>query len=164
MVRAGEAEAGIALMHQSTADRAALGVSWYQPRYLCMLAATYGELGQAEAGLRVIAEAKDRVARHEEPMWEAELERVEGELLRVQGASAAVSGARFEQALAKARRQDAKALELRAAISLARLWRDQGRGEGRKLLTPIYRSFAEGHQTRDLREARVLLQELGEDA
>jgi predicted ATPase len=97
-------------------------------------------------------------------MWEAELERVEGELLRVQGASAAVSGARFEQALATARHQGAKALELRAAISLARLWRDEGSGrDGRDLLAPIHRSFTEGHQTRDLSEARVLLQELGED-
>ena len=63
MVQQGATEAGIALMCQNAADRAALGVGWYQARYLCMLAAAYAQVGQAEPGLRVIAEAKDLVAR-----------------------------------------------------------------------------------------------------
>jgi predicted ATPase len=78
MVREGAAEPGIALMRQNASDRAALGVGWYQSRYLCMLAEAYARLGQAEPGLRAIAEAKDLVARNDEHMWEAELDRVEG--------------------------------------------------------------------------------------
>jgi predicted ATPase len=118
--------------------------------------------GAAEAGLRVIAEAKDLVARDDEHMWEAELKRLEGELGRVQGISAVDIQACFEQALEVARCQSAKSFELRAAMSLARLWRDQGKvQQARELLAPVYGWFTEGFDTRDLKEARALLGELG---
>ena len=158
----GDSEAGIALMRANVADRAALDVGWYQARYLCMLAETYARSGQAEAGLRVITEAKDLVVRNDEYLWEAELDRVEGELRRVQGAPAADVEVCFARSIAKTRQQSAKSLELRATTSLARLWRDQSKhNEARDLLAPIHGWFTEGFDTTDLKEARTLLDELG---
>lgn len=161
MAQEGAVEAGIALMRQNADDRAALGVGWNQARYLCMLAATYGQVGQAESGLRVIAEAKTLAERNEEHMWEGELDRVEGELRQMQGESASDVEACFATAITVAREQDAKSFELRAATSLARLWREQGhREKARGLLTPIYGWFTEGFGTPDLRDAKTLLNEL----
>ena len=80
MAQEGATEAGLALMRQSAAERLALGVGWYQIRYLCMLAATHLQAGAAEEGLGVIAQATDLVAQNNEHMWEAELRRLEGEL------------------------------------------------------------------------------------
>ena len=161
MVREGAAEPGIALMRQNASDRAALGVGWYQSRYLCMLAEAYARLGQAEPGLRAIAEGKDLVARNDEHLWEAELDRVEGDLLKVQGASGPDIEACFARAIAVTRQQGAKSLELRAASSLAGLWRDQGRhAEARDLLAPVYGWFTEGFDTADLIEAKSLLDAL----
>ena len=100
-----------------------------------MLATAHLQQRAAEDGLRVIAEAKDFVARDDEHMWEAELKRIEGELGRVQGTSAFEIETCFEQALQVARCQSAKSFELRAAMSLARLWRDQGKPQqARELL------------------------------
>jgi predicted ATPase len=94
-------------------------------------------------------------------MWEAELKRVEGELGRVQGTSVFEIETCFEQALQVARCQSAKSFELRAATSLARLWRDQGkRDEARDLLAPVYGWFTEGFDTLDLKEAKTLINEL----
>ena len=161
LAQEGAAEAGIELMCRNAADRAALGVGWYQARYLCMLAAVYAQTGQAEAGLRVIAEAKDLVARNDEHMWESELDRIEGELRRMQGASASDVEACFARAVARSHQQCAMSLELRAGTSLARLWRDHGkRSEARDLLAPVYGWFTEGFDTRDLKEAKALLEEL----
>jgi predicted ATPase len=161
MAQEGAADEGLTLMRQSLASRRALGVGWYQIRYLCLLAATELQCGAAEAGLRIITEAQDLVARNDEHMWEAELKRVEGELRRVQRASAADIAACFEQALAMARGQSAKSIELRAASSLAQLWRDQGkRSEARDLLGSVYGWFTEGLDTADLRVAKALLEEL----
>ena len=148
-------------MRRNAADRAALDVGWYQPRYLCMLAETYAQSSQAEAGLRVIAKAKDLVVRNDEYLWEAELDRVEGELHRVQGAPAADVEVFFARSIAKARQQNARSLELHAAISLARLRRDQSKhAEARDLLAPVYGWFTEGFDTADLKEAKALLDEL----
>ena len=148
-------------MRQSATERLALGVGWYQIRYLCMLATTHLQQRAAEEGLRVIAEAKDLVARNDEHMWEAELRRVEGEFGRVQGTSLVEIETCFEQALQVARGQSAKSFELRAAMSLARLWRDQGkRDAARDLLAPVYGWFTEGFDTLDLKEAKALLDEL----
>jgi predicted ATPase/class 3 adenylate cyclase len=161
MAQQGDADAGIALMRRNAADRAALDVGWYQPRYLCMLAEAHARSGQAEAGLQVISDAKDLVVRHEEHLWEAELDRVEGELYRVLGAPAADVEVCFARSLAKARQQNARSLELRAAISLARLRRDQSkRTEARDLVAPVYGWFTEGFDTADLKEAKALLDEL----
>jgi predicted ATPase len=161
MVQEGAAEPGIALMRQSATDRAALGVGWYQARYLCMLAEAHAHLGQAEPGLRVVAEAKDLVARNDEHMWEGEVDRIEGELLRVQGASVPAIEACFARAIARARQQAAKSFELRAATSLARLWVDQDqRTEAWGLLAPVYDWFTEGFDTAALKDAKALLDDL----
>jgi len=161
MVRQGAVEEGIARMCQNATDRTAQGVSWYQARYLCMLAAAYAQARQAERGLRVVVEAKDLVARNEEHMWEGELARIEGELLRVQGASPPAIEACFARAIAITRAQGAKSLELRAALSFAHLWYDQGRcSDARALLTPTFSWFTEGFETADLRAAGALLDEL----
>ena len=126
-----------------------------------MLAGAYAQVGQPEPGLRVIAEAKGLVARNDEHMWEGELDRVEGELWRGQGASASVVETCFARGLARTRQQSAKSLELRAATSLARFWRDQGRHrEARDLLVPVYDWFTEGFETPDLKAAKALLEEL----
>jgi predicted ATPase len=161
MAQRGDGEAGIALMRENTADRAALDVGWYQPRYLCMLAETYAQFNQAEAGLEVLAKAKGLVVRNGEYLWEAELDRVEGELHRVHGAPFADVEVCFTRSIAKARQQSAKSLELRTAISLARLRRDQSkRTEARDLLAPVCGWFTEGFETADLKEANALLEEL----
>jgi len=161
MVRQGTTGAGIELMRQNAADRAALGVSWYQARYLCMLAAAYAQVGQAEPGLRVVAEAKELVARNDEHMWEGELDRLEGELKAAQGGSTSEIEACFARAIAITRTQGAKSLELRAARSLACLWCDQGRRhDARALLAPVLSWFTEGFETTDLRATKALLDQL----
>ena len=161
MVQQGAVETGLALMCQNAAERTAQGVSWYQARYLCMLGAAYAQAGLAERGLRVIAEARDHVAKSEEHMWEGELARIEGELMRVQGASAPEVEGCFARAITITRAQGTKSLELRAALNLAQLWCDQGRrSDARALLTPTFSWFTEGFETADLRAAKVLLDKL----
>ena len=161
MVQEGAEEAGIALMRQNTTERAALGVSWYQARYLCLLAAAYAQVGQVEPGLQVIAEAKELLARNEEHMWEGELNRIEGELLQARDLCSSDVQACFGRAIVASRQQGAKSIELRAVTSLARLWRNQGRpAEAHDLLAPVYGRFSEGFDTADLKDAKALLEEL----
>jgi predicted ATPase len=96
-------------------------------------------------------------------MWEAEVSRLAGEIALLSPQTDAVVKAQtyFERALAVARQQRAKSWELRASMSLARLWRDQGKvSEARELLAPVYGWFTEGFDTRDLKDAKVLLEEL----
>jgi len=114
-------------------------------------------------GLGVLAEALAAVHTTGERFYEAELYRLQGTLLLTQSAhQTADAEACFQQALAVARRQAAKSLELRAAMSLARLWQQQGkRTEAHALLTPIYDWFTEGFDTVDLQEAKALLEALG---
>jgi predicted ATPase len=102
------------------------------------------------------------VEQHDERWWEAEVSRLRGVvLLRQPGTPPAEAEACFQRALDVARRQEAKSLELRAAMSLARLWHHQGkRDEARGLLAPIYGWFTEGFDTADLQEAKALLEEL----
>jgi predicted ATPase len=113
-------------------------------------------------GLQVLAEASTLVATTAERWWEAELYRLQGTLVlqrpHPEGDQAAAC---FQQALAVARRQGAKSLELRAALSLARLWQQQGkRPEAHALLAPLYGWFTEGFDTADLQEAKALLDAL----
>jgi len=110
----------------------------------------------------VLAEARAAVPHGEGRFYEAELSRLEGELLLARSAEHyAEAEACLHQALAIARRQQAKSWELRAAMSLARLWQHQGkRTEARQLLAEIYNWFTEGFDTADLQEARALLEEL----
>jgi DNA-binding NtrC family response regulator/predicted ATPase len=179
---------GMAQMHEVLASVQATRRVQGQPSLLAWLAEGYLELGQAEEGLSMIAEALAVVHTAGERFYEAELHRLRGELLLIQAASGVGSGsapagtsrlvkadvgainrspslaqaeACFQQALDMASRQQAKSLELRAATSLSRLWQQQGkRNEARELLAPIYGWFTEGFDTTDLQEAKALLGEL----
>ena len=118
-------------------------------------------LGQPLEGLDHLAEAAEIIETKEERALEAEVHRLRGNLLRATGDRSAAEQS-YHRALAIAKRQSAKLWELRAAVSLARLWRDQGkRTEARDLLAPIYAWFSEGFDTSDLRQARALLVDLG---
>jgi predicted ATPase/class 3 adenylate cyclase len=161
MARQGEGPAGLELMRGSATERSATGATWWQIRYLCMLAETCRQQGRGEEGLAAVAEAAELMNRTREHMWKAELARIEGELRCLQFGSAEETEAHFQKALSIARRQNAKAFELRAAMSLARLRSDQGRrAEARDLLAPVYSWFSEGFDTPDLREAKALLDQL----
>ena len=152
----------MAQMHQGLAALRATGAEMLRPYYLALLAEAYAQVGQPEAGLTVLAEALAVVDNTGERRWEAELYRLKGELLLARSAEQhAEAEACFHQALDIARRQQAKSLELRAAMSLSRLWQQQGkRAEARELLAPIYGWFTEGFDTADLREAKALLDAL----
>jgi len=124
-----------------------------------LLADVSAHLGHPEDGLQALAEAHALVEQHEERWWEAEVHRLRGVLLLRQTLTQQEEAeAYLQQALTVARRQQAKSLELRVAMSLARLWQQQGkRAEARELLAPIYGWFTEGFDTADLQEARALL-------
>jgi predicted ATPase len=153
---------GIAQMRESLSTLQATGAELGQPRFLALLAEACGHGGHAEAGLRVVAEALAVAHRTGERRDEAEISRVKGELLLQRAVpNAPEAEACFQQALAMARHQQAKSWELRAAVSLSRLWQHQDkRTEARELLTSIYGWFTEGFDTLDLREAKALLEAL----
>src|SRR5262244_2953968 len=136
----GQAAAGIAQMHQGLAAYRATGAELFRTYWLALLAEAYGTAGQVQEGLQVLDEALALVDQNGERFWEAELYRRKGELLLQSGVWGAEQEAEvcLQQALAVARRQQAKALELRAALSLSRLWQRQGkRDAARDLLATI---------------------------
>ncbi|HXG05681.1 MAG TPA: AAA family ATPase [Candidatus Binatia bacterium] len=157
----------------------AVGQALGRPYFSALLAEAYRRRGQIEAALGVVGEALALTDKTGEHMHQADLYRLQGELLaparggprnevgtgappRGRPAGADEAEASFETALEIARRQGARSLELRAALGLGRLWRRQGRAaQARRLLAETYGWFAEGQGTRDLREARALLEELG---
>jgi len=142
----GQGEAGLAQLHQGMSVTLATGQTLSQPFCLVLLAEAAGYTGQVEDGRRLLAETY----------------RLHGDLLLRQATpDVAQAEACFHHALALARRQQAKSWELRAAMSLARLWRQQGKcAEAYDLLAPIYGWFTEGFDTVDLQEAKALLEEL----
>jgi predicted ATPase len=162
LVAQGQEAEGIAQVRQGLAAYKATGTAVGQPYLLALLAEAYAKHGQAEEGLGVLAEALAAVHHSGERCYEAELYRLKGELLLARPAEHyAEAEACFWQAIAIARRQQAKSLELRAAMSLARLWQRQGKhAEARQLLAEVYGWFTEGFDTADLQEAKALLQEL----
>ena len=135
-----------------------LWIPWYLPN----LARAYAELGQFDNASRCIGEAMTTIQTTKERWCEAEVNRVAGEIaLKLPQPVAAKAEAYFERALAVARQQQAKSWELRASMSLARLWRDQGKKQqARELLAPVYGWFTEGFDTHDLKEAKALLEQL----
>ncbi len=157
----GQAE-GLAQMEQGLAAWRAIGQQQGRPYMLSLLAEGYAHGGRAAEGLCVVADALALAHTQGLHVWEAELVRLQGELL-LMGASAQATEAeaRFREALEVARRQRAKAFELRAALSLSRVWQRQGkRAKARKLLAPLYGWFTEGLNTADLQAAKALLGEL----
>ena len=143
----------------------AIGSKLWRPYFLALLAEACAKAGQVKEELTVLAEALAAVDNTGERFYEAELYRLKGECLLRQVANPSSSQeaeACFQQALTVARRQEAKSLELRAAMSLSHLWQRQGkRAEAYDLLVPIYGWFTEGFDTADLQEAKTLLDELG---
>ena len=128
----------------------------------CPVSEAAGSRGQSEAGQRLLAEAFAAVQRTEERYWEAELNRLQGDLLGQEaGGPVEDAEANFLRAIEVACSQQARSLELRAAMSLGRLWQEQGkRDDARTLLVPVYNWFAEGFDTADLQEAKALLDAL----
>jgi class 3 adenylate cyclase/predicted ATPase len=142
--------------YQSTGSRV------YLPFFLSHLSSAHAGLGQLDEAWRCIGEAMAAVETTKEQWYEAEINRIKGEIaLKLPQLGSSQAGAYFERALSIARTQQAKSWELRAAMSMARLWRDQGkRNEARDLLIPVYNWFTEGFDTLDLKEAKALLEML----
>ena len=156
----GQARQGVTLITQAMDQTRATGAAIFTPRFLAGLAVAFSRLGQPAEGLSRLREAVQFIDRTDERVLEAQIQWLQGELLSNMGDVAAAELS-YQQALAVARAQQAKSWELRAAMSMARLWRDQGkRDEVRDLLAPVYGWFTEGFDTLDLKEAKVLLDNL----
>jgi predicted ATPase len=188
LIEQGQGEAGTLEMRQGLTEWRATGAAIWSPCFLGLLAEAYGKIGRPEEGLKVLGEEMNTVRRDGEVWYEAEICRLKGELIfqqfllesnqkrknqkqktkvsRLQfrfSTSQTVTEveAYFHKALGVARQQQAKSLELRAAMSLARLWQKQEKvEEARQLLAKIYGWFTEGFDTKDLQEAKALLEEL----
>jgi predicted ATPase len=158
----GQGEAGIAQIRQGIAACRTAEAALFVPYYCTLRADVADHLGHTEDGLQALAEAHTLVEQHEERWWEAEIHRLRGVvLLRQPGTPPAEAEAWLQRALDVARRQEAKALELRAAMSLSRLWQQQGKcADAQALLAPVYHWFTEGFDTADLQEAKALLETL----
>jgi predicted ATPase len=160
----GQVAEGIAQLREGFATWRDLGGERVpaSPWFMALLAEAHGQAGQIDEGQRILDEALEEVQNKEEHLYEAEVYRLKGELLRQDlAAHQREAEACFQRALDVARHQQAKSLELRAAMSLSRLWHRQGkRAEARELLAPIYGWFTEGFDTADLQEAKTLLAEL----
>ena len=164
--RQSQREEGTTQTRQGIAGVRATGAEVDVPYYLALLAETYGRDGQATEGLAVVGEALAMSDKNEERFYEAELYRLKGELT-LQSQTESLKQRRkdaeacFSQSLEAAQRQKAKSLELRAAISLARLWQQQRKQKkAHALLAPVYDWFTEGFDTPDLQAARALMDEL----
>ena len=153
----GQAREGVSLMTQALALMQVTGAVVSSPFVLTHLAEAFARLAQPAEGLSRLREAAHFIEATDERYHEAEVHRLQGDLLKATGDHAAVEQS-YRRALAVAGRQNARAHELRAATGLAGLWRDQGkRDEDRELLAPVYGWFTEGFDTRDLKEAKALL-------
>jgi class 3 adenylate cyclase/predicted ATPase len=158
----GQGSEGITQIKRGLATRQAIGLELSQPAFLTMLAEAYAHVGQPTEGLAVLADALTRVDTTGECWREAELLRLRGELLlAVSAENHREAESRFRQALIIAHQQQAKSFELRTAMSLSRLWQQQGkRIEAYALLAPLYGWFTEGFDAADLQEAKALLETL----
>jgi predicted ATPase len=158
----GHGDEGTTQMQQGLAAYEVTGAAVFRPTFLALLAEAYGQMGQLEKGLVTLTEALTLVDTTGECFWVAELHRLKGTLLLVQSSdNQPEAETSFRQAIDIATQQQAKSLELRAAMSLSRLWQQQDkRHEAYDLLAPVYEWFTEGFDTADLQEAKVLLEEL----
>lgn len=182
LTRQEQSEEGLFLINQGETAYHASGAELLRPYSLILLAEGYGKVGQAEKGLAALAEARALVDKTGERFYEAEMYRLKGELtmqkLSVVSSQLSVPDAQrltpstqaeveqeaeghFLKAIDIAQKQQAKSLELRASTSLTRLWQSQGKkAEAHKLLSDVYSWFTEGFDTKDLQEAKELLQSL----
>jgi len=157
-----EEEEGIALIRQGIASSLAIGTRQQHGYFLALLAEALNQAGRVAEGLEALREGMDVARKTNEPFYEAELNRLKGDALVKSGvASPAEAESCFHRAIEIARQQQAKSFELRAVMSLARLWQQQGkREEARTMLEEIYGWFTEGFDTADLNDARVLRDKL----
>jgi predicted ATPase len=176
----GQGQEGVKQIQQGLAAAQAMGSEFFWLHHLTLLVDAYEKTGQREEGLAVLAEVLTVVKRTEERWWEAELHRLKGELTLQKGMEHRAQSRKqksenlnpnsqildfqleaeacFHNAIDIARRQQAKSLELRATMSLARLWQQQGkRAEAHRMLSEVYNWFTEGFDTKDLQEAKALL-------
>ena len=154
-------DSAIESLRSRISDHRALGTNVFMPYFLGLV----GDLALGARRFDVCAAALDEAeafqVRTGERWWESELHRLRGELLALRSGAYAEAEDYLQRALDLARQRDAKSFELRAAMSLARLWRRQGKSDrGRELLAPIYDWFTEGFDTQDLKDARILLEKL----
>jgi predicted ATPase len=158
----GEMENAIRNIKGAISAFRSIGATGFHPTYASYLARCNAELDQFEEAWSCIGDALKTAETSKERWWQAETNRIAGEIaLRSTEPDEGKAQAYFERALSIARQQQTKSLELRAAMSMARLWRDQGKcDEARGLLTPVYDWFKEGFGTRDLKEAKALLDEM----
>jgi predicted ATPase len=164
----GGGEEGIAQLRYGVVAFRATGAEFFGPVYLALLAEACGGVGQTEEGLSALAEALAAVDKTRERFYEAELYRLRGKLTlaqsSIQGLASSVQKEAeecFWKAIEIARKQSAKSLELRAVMSLAKLWQHQGKQkEAHEMLAEIYAWFTEGFATKDLQEAKALIDEL----
>jgi predicted ATPase len=163
LVERGQKEAGITQMVAALAtERAGIGLARWNALFAALLAEAYGKTERTSEGLKVVNEELANARVTECCCYEADLHRIKGELLLTQNAADEQHAeACFHDALKIARGQSAKSLELRAAMSLSRLWQSQGKkAEAQNLLAEVYGWFTEGFDTADLKQAKLLLEEL----
>ena len=155
-------EEGIELIRQGLASYLAIGTRQQHGYFLALLAEAMNQAGRSTEELESLREAIDVAKQTNEPFYEAELYRLKGDaLVKAGGVSPSEAESCFQRAIEIARQQQAKSFELRAVMSLARLWRQQGkREEARATLAQVYGWFTEGFDTADLKDAEVLLDEL----
>ena len=149
-------------MQQALGELAGIGSGIAAPQFLAMLAEGFRKAGRHDEALGALGRGVARAEKQGQHFYDAELHRLRAEiLLDTDGNAAPEAKALFGQSLEIARRQEAKTFELRAATRLAQLWQRQGkRAAARALLAPLYAWFTEGFATRDLREAKALLEEI----
>ena len=158
----GKASDGVRAITSGITSLRSTGATLYEPWHMSHLAMAYAELGQLDEARHCIEDAMEKVERSKEKWFEAEVHRLAGEIsLKLLAPDTEKAEKHFGRALVVARQQQAKAWELHAAMSLARLWRDQGKvQQARELLAAVYGWFTEGFDTRDLKEAKALLEQL----
>jgi class 3 adenylate cyclase/predicted ATPase len=158
----GKASSAIRTLTSGITALRSTGSTMWMPMYLPYLARAYADVDQFDEAWRNIGEAMTVMKNTKELLWQAEVHRTAGEIaLITPEPDPAKAQAHFERALAVARQQQAKSWELRGAMSMARLWRDQGkRQQAHDLLAPVYGWFTEGFDTLDLKEAKTLLEQL----
>jgi DNA-binding SARP family transcriptional activator/predicted ATPase len=155
LAQEGAYEAGVTETRRGLENLQSAGAEFRRPYYLSLLADACRDAGRLDEAREAIGEALATAERHHELWWSAELHRLKGELSAPPSAEAC-----FHKALKIARHQESKSLELKAALSLGRLWRAQGKtGKAQELVKSVYAWFSEGFDTADLQEARVFLGE-----
>jgi predicted ATPase len=164
LAEGGQIREGLAGIRQGLTLYRSTGGGAVVPLFLAILADSYRKAGHITAGLDTLTEVLALIEETGERWYDAEIHRLKGELLLLQGADEAEVERQYRQAMKVARQQSAKSLELRAAMSLSRLWQKQGkRKQAREVLEGIYGWFSEGFDTPDLKEAKTRLKELDRD-